>query len=305
MSDYVTFDPFLHEYTSVYGETVISVTQLLQKHGISPDYSAVPKALLAQSAEIGTKRHEMLQRAIESQGADIADDPAIKWFMANIYPKYTDWHCEQMVWIDGISNPIPVAGHIDIWAKDPVTGRYIIIDFKTTSSFHYDSVAWQDTIYRKLWAFTNNLPEEEADIAGFHAPNKGDCKWIDLNPVPQEELDSLMEAESKGVLYARKTDMVLSTGNQALVAEFEARILELKEIEGYYKQFKEELYEKMVEGGVTEIETAQLKISIVRPSTRTSFDSTKFKEDHADMYDQYVKTSQVKGSVRVKTKEQA
>lgn len=302
MTPYVTFDDIIHEYTNVYGVTVLSVTQLLRKHGLSPDYSGVSKALLEYSAEIGTKRHADLQMAIEYNGEYKSDDPAVRWFMESIYPRYVDWHCEQMVWIDDVANPIPVAGHIDAWAWDPKTDRYIIIDFKTTSSFHHDSVAWQDTIYRKLWAFTNGLPEDKADIAGFHMPNKGGCKWIDLDPIPERTVMELMEAERDGLPFMQETDMILSEGNQALMAEFESRILELKQIEENYKAFKENLYKAMSEHGVSNIDTPSLSITLVRPTTKSSFDSKSFKEKHKDLYEEFLTTSTVKGSLRVKVK---
>ena len=302
MTPYVTFDDIIHEYTNVYGVTVLSVTQLLRKHGLSPNYGAVNKDVLAHSAEVGTKRHAELQRAVESNGQYVSDDPAVRWFMENIFPRYTDWHCEQMVWIDDTANPIPVAGHIDLWAFSPETGRYIIIDFKTTASFHRESVAWQDTIYRKLWAFTNELPEDRADIAGFHAPNNGDCKFIELDPIPEETVLELMDAERDGLPFVRDTDMILSTGNQALMAEFEARILELKQIEESYKTFKTKLYDEMERNGVSNIETPSLKISLVHPSTKTTFDSKSFKTKHPDLFEEFSSTSPVKGSLRVTVK---
>ena len=46
----IKFDENLHKYT-VDGKEVISVTQLLQKHKITPSYDAVDKELLRVASE--------------------------------------------------------------------------------------------------------------------------------------------------------------------------------------------------------------------------------------------------------------
>ena len=61
----VKFDENLHKYT-VDGKEVISVTQLLQKHKITPSYDAVDKELLRVASERGTLIHEEVEKCIES-----------------------------------------------------------------------------------------------------------------------------------------------------------------------------------------------------------------------------------------------
>ena len=61
----IKFDETLHKYT-VDGKEVISVTQLLQKHKITPSYDAVDKELLRVASERGTLIHEEVEKSIES-----------------------------------------------------------------------------------------------------------------------------------------------------------------------------------------------------------------------------------------------
>ena len=55
MNDF-QFDKNKHEYT-LDGRPLISVTQLMKKHGLSPDYSAVDPEVLFAAAERGTLIH--------------------------------------------------------------------------------------------------------------------------------------------------------------------------------------------------------------------------------------------------------
>ena len=70
------------------------------------------------------------------------------------------------------------------------------------------------------------------------------------------------------------------------------------EAEMMMKELKEELIETMESNGITEgFETNGLKVIYKKPSTRTTLDSKKIKEDLPDIYDRYSKTSEVKSSV--------
>ena len=60
----IKFDENLHKYT-VDGKEVISVTQLLQKHKITPSYDAVDKELLRVASERGTLIHEEVEKWIK------------------------------------------------------------------------------------------------------------------------------------------------------------------------------------------------------------------------------------------------
>ena len=54
--------------------------------------------------------------------------------------------------------------------------------------------------------------------------------------------------------------------------------------------------------GIIKVETEEITISYIAPTDRETFDSKRFKADHADLFDEYVKMSPVKSSVRIKVK---
>lgn len=83
------------------------------------------------------------------------------------------------------------------------------------------------------------------------------------------------------------------------IADFEKQLKAIKEQEDILKQ---EILGEMEAKGIIKIETDDLMISYVASSDRETFDSKAFKEEHQDLYDDYVKMTPVKSSIRIKTK---
>ena len=82
--------------------------------------------------------------------------------------------------------------------------------------------------------------------------------------------------------------------------------LEIKFLEEKLKAKKDNLtftlLEEMKNKGIKKIETPDVIISYVDASERETFDTKQFREDNPDMYDEYVKFTPVKASIRIKAK---
>lgn len=301
----VTFDPFIHEYSDEEQRVILSVTQLLSKHHLAPDYSRVSHSILAQSAEKGTNIHLAFEIAIKSGGKDDSGNPLVRKFLDEIYPLYTDWQSEVMVWYVGTFN---YAGTIDLICYDPKTGRWIIWDIKTTSSVHKESVSWQTTLYRKGWCQRKDIIMlDTIDLKCLHV--REDLKVIDLDAIPDEDVEELLSCEADGLPYDRTTALMIKPDTEALALEYESRMIELKrasdEIKDVYDKLKESLYEQMLERNITSLETPKLKISLTRPYFKSGFDSKSFQKDHPELYQAYRTESTVKGNVKISLKEKA
>ena len=97
-----------------------------------------------------------------------------------------------------------------------------------------------------------------------------------------------------------ENDIVLATDQ--LVNE----ALEIKYLEEKLKAKKDNLtltlLEEMKAKEIKKIETPDVVISYIDESERETFDAKKFKEDNPDMYDEYVRFTPVKASIRIKAK---
>lgn len=92
---------------------------------------------------------------------------------------------------------------------------------------------------------------------------------------------------------------LLHPGISAALAEFERQAKEIKEKQDALKQ---RILEEMESNGILKIETDDLTITYVAPTSRESFDSKTFRKDNPDLYDNYVNISPVKASIRMKVK---
>ena len=101
---------------------------------------------------------------------------------------------------------------------------------------------------------------------------------------------------------------LIKVENELVLASDEliAEVLEVKVLEERLKAKKDNLtlslMQEMQDKGIMKIETDDVVISYIAESERETFDSKQFREDYPDMYDEYVKFTKVKPSVRIKTK---
>ena len=75
---------------------------------------------------------------------------------------------------------------------------------------------------------------------------------------------------------------------------------QMKALKDQYDQFKSDLLSAMEQYGIVKFESENVRINYVAETTRETFDSKQFKADMPDLYDEYVKFSKVKPSVRIK-----
>lgn len=85
------------------------------------------------------------------------------------------------------------------------------------------------------------------------------------------------------------------------IAEFEKKLKALKEQED---ELKKAILEEMEKQGIVKLEDEinGLSINYIAETYRESFDSKKFRDEHPDMYDDYIRMTSVKSSIRIKVK---
>lgn len=76
----------------------------------------------------------------------------------------------------------------------------------------------------------------------------------------------------------------------------------LKEANQEFAELKEQMLKEMEERGLLKIVTDEATISYVEKTTRESLDTKALREELPDIYDAYVKMTEVKASVRVNFK---
>lgn len=77
---------------------------------------------------------------------------------------------------------------------------------------------------------------------------------------------------------------------------------QMKRFKEEYDQLKADLLEAMEQNGIIKIDTPDIMINYVAPTESERLDTKLLKETSPDLYDQFVKFTPVKASVRIKVK---
>lgn len=295
--DKVLFDKEKHKYTieKDNGQIVdlVSVTQLLQKHGLATDYSAVDTNVLSKKAERGSIVHEELERYVKI--GEIGFTGELDAFIKLCAEKdIKPLQSEFIVHNDEIAGTVDVAGVIG------ENGLPFIGDYKTTAHLNQDSVAWQLSLY----AYLNNGVIFEKYLV-FHFPDENTCKMIEIMPIPTSEIERLLECERNCEIYQKKTLNLDTIDCEKIVAvQRELKSLDdrKKELEKQENDLKTFLVQKMEETGVKQIVNDYFKITYIAPSERTTIDSTKLKQELPELAKKYSKTSVIRPTVRITLK---
>lgn len=87
-------------------------------------------------------------------------------------------------------------------------------------------------------------------------------------------------------------------------ADFAKKYKAMKKLQSEIEKIENQVKDGLIEmfGSITDAPSSVtidgLKFTYVRPSTKKTFDSKKFQEDHPEMYDKYIRESAVKASIR-------
>jgi hypothetical protein len=77
----------------------------------------------------------------------------------------------------------------------------------------------------------------------------------------------------------------------------------IKELKKQEDEIKKAILEEMENKNILKIETDEVSISYIASSDRETFDTKNFREKHSDLYDEFIKFTPVKASIRVKVKD--
>ena len=290
-SEIVYFED-LHSYV-LNGKELLSTTRLLSKIGVAPDYSTVDEELLKKSAERGNKVHKDIESWINGVETTATKELTgfIEWLKDSCY---TIIDSEYIVYND------VVAGKVDLLLKDNTTGELVIADIKTTSAIHYESIAWQLSIYKALGG------EDIKRGLVIHITKDNQVETRDIPFKKDNDIERLFESVRNDTEYQLPSIELnqneITTINNAL---HEIALLKAKqeEYEDIIKGFQEKLISAMEDNGVKSIENDYFKITYVAPVVKTSIDTARLKKEKPELAKEYSKESTSKASVRITMKE--
>lgn len=295
----IEFREDTHEYL-LGDKKLISVTQLMRKHGLAPSYDAVPSEVLKAKAERGTLIHKEIEQYIKHREIGFTIELANFIEYMRLMREVNGINIEVLESEQIIYNDI-VAGTVDLTLLED--GIYTVADIKTTATLHKEAVSWQLSIYAYLIAgITGNLPEKGQ---AFHFDKDGNLNVVDISLKPIEEVIRLIDCERRGEIYTQ--ELTVSNTQLAELVEVESLIKRIEEqkkaAEAQATELRAQLMQAMEANGVNSFENENIKITYVAPTTRTAIDSAKLKKELPEIAEKYSKTSNVKASLRITLKE--
>ena len=289
----------------------ISVTELLAKHNLSPSYKGVDKKFVEKAAEEGKKVHADLEKIFNEEEYELETEQGKnfqKWVAQNVQCGVA----EQKLGFE--LNGLTIAGTADVmgFLKD---GTLFVGDHKNTAQFNREYVSWQVSLYdyfaRKLKGQkVNGKPfnwEGAKKFYCFHydKKNNGEMTVYELDKVPDEEIERLIECEYKGETYTRR-ELVVTPELQLEFTKRQKALIRLKkQLESAEKKMdtvREKLVELFEQQGLLQWKTDNLTVTYIAPTETHSIDSSKLKRELPQVFDRYQKVSKKKATVRITVK---
>ena len=291
----VVFNEGTHQYF-LDGKELQGITSTLVHRIFPHDYDNVSQEKLNERAEYGHKVHDMLEFCIlNGLDSDMAEWQMFKAIVAEQSLQVV--RCEYIVTdFEHYASPIDVV-------MMNADGGVVLIDIKTNYAPPVEKATVQLSWYKRHFERMN----PELKVVGCAVIwVRDDAKrghlsgYYPITPWADEALDLLIDSDLKdlpfdiqqtyGTLPARVYDV------QQYLADLEA---EVKAKTEELKQIKDGLCQIMLEKGIKKFTTDVLQMTTVTPKPRETFDSKAFAADHPDLYKQYVKTGEVRPSVRI------
>lgn len=291
----VVFDEINHTYHL--GKKQLSgITGTLIKFAFPDTYKDIPESVLAKAAERGGMIHNSFELFCTIFGSDISAYP-------NPTQEIRDFsdmlHAYELHHVDSeylVTDNKYFASAIDgVFADNE--GNIYLVDYKTTSTLHYDNVSLQLSIYAKWFEEQNpDLKVKEIVCMWF---KKGQSKFQPLPRVADEQIDELINAYlTDDADYQYKVEVPEQFS--ALEQEYRLITARIDAMKIVQDDLKEKIMKMMETNNQKSIKTNIGSYSYVAATTKKVFDTKLFKDTEPDHYEYYLKEQATKPSLRIK-----
>lgn len=288
----VEFDKSNHKYWL--GEKELrGITWILRKYVKPTKYEGIPEYVLQQAANKGSAIHEEIELHVNG-------------FTPSVHSKEFEAFLKGTESIKWIASEYTVSDNSDFASNiDLVDDKGNLYDIKTTSELDMELLSWQLSIYSYFYELQN----KKASGQLYSIWLRGDsCKIVEVGKIDIAKVIDLLKCAKNDTEWSNPIPQLVTLDNEKLAAlrQIEMEIAKceqkVKEYKVEQERIKEGLLEIMKAHNVKKYEGDLITLTYVAPSTRTSIDSKKLKEEQPAIYEQYSKMSEVKESLRITTK---
>lgn len=276
-----------------------TLTEILSKFEISPDYTIIPKVLLEKSANFGTGFHKLVQ--------DYDDYGEMPAFTEDCYEGLLKSYVEAKQKVVASEYPVSVGTTLATCIDKIILDgdEVVVADIKTTSQKHLNSVRWQCSFGAYMLYSTCGIRADKGRLIWADKVNNV-CEITDFDLVSFEDIEKFIKAIEKEDY--KSYELVLNPDNKLLIPKdvvdkVQELLIQEKLVKTQLSNFKDRITELMRNSGVKKLSLDGLNITYVLPTEKKTFDSAKFISDNKDLdLSKYYKTTTVKDGVRITAK---
>lgn len=288
----VEFDEEYHRYY-LDRQELKGITGVISRYLFPNKYNNVPESILNKAKDKGHEIHKACEmyNIFPTRWDDSI--PELRQYVALLENhKIVPHEAEYLV-----SNEETHATKIDM-----VDENYNLYDIKTTYTLDKNYLSWQLSICAYLFEHEN--PGVTAGkLYGIWL--RDTAKLVEVPRVDSEIVKSLLDADAMNAEWENPlpTEEVVFENSENIIM-IERAIIDLKqqmdEYEAFKKLFTDELEKAMIKAKKTMWETDRIRVTLVEPTTKTTFNSKLFASQHPELYYQYITTSPQKGYIKIK-----
>lgn len=291
----IMFDEVAHTYTdTVTGNIIPSVTQIINAvYGSGLEQA--PSQFVERAAEKGTIIHKEIDTYLKTGefGETKQFEAWHKWFCFGVKPANMNYESEIMVYAETPYGP--VAGQADMlyngfledwksWNK--ATKQLISKTQKQLSIYCY--------LLRKMGKIVNE------PLKVVHITDK--VEVINVDYLGDEWVENTVKMYYEGQKIEQKPETSLQTVDEQTLAHFGNVLKQIADLEKSIEPIREQIKDEMEKRKILALKAGNVSVTYVSPTTRETFDTKRFKAENVDLYKQYIKTIEVKSSIRIKIK---
>lgn len=292
----VRFDAEQHRYW-LGDKELKGITSTFVKRLNPDEYKDVDENLLKERAAYGHSVHDMIEFCLDNE----VESDAVEWglYRELVTGKGITCIAQEYIVTDGERYASP----IDL-VYEREDGTVLLADVKTNYAPPLEKATVQLSWHKRQFERMNpGLRVSGLAVIWLRddakrGPLNG---WYDVKPWSDEMLDALIQCDIDDKPWAPIATAwgdfpVLFSQVEEEVARIEIALKAAKERQ---EELRKGLYDKMSEYDIKSFTGERVKLTRVLPTTSKSFDSTRFKKEHPDLYKEYVKETEKSGSLRV------
>lgn len=293
-----THEYFTNEFKKLHG-----ITGFINDQLFLGKLDGIPESVLSLATERGKRVHKECEN-IDNEGIEAESKQGENYLRLKSDFGLTHIDSEYIV----TDNEF-IASPIDKVYLGRHSDSVILGDIKTTYKLDMLYLSWQLSIYAYFFERQNTHLRVDALLAIWLRGEDTDS-IVQVERIPDKEIEIFLQCCKEGLKYvdncsadsyvAKLNDLPAKVSN---VEESVYQLIEMqKTLDEQMNKFKSQLLEMMKEAKADNIKGDLITITRKKAYQRESFDAKAMKDKYPDVYDEFVKLSDVKESIQIKAK---